>query len=309
MFNKRFLSSVLVLAFLGAFTLAVLIPGHSQITPPPRKPRIPVGDVVRAPLATLTQLEGIASRIESKKLIALQDDKDMDRLMMEYANGMIEAFNASIENAKEYANSKGAKGSIQLLDDFEKTIPEHKNRVDALGRRYVDWEDDKIPKGDIILGRDILITFPPGVLDEFTRSLSKPALEKYRKLYPDLVKTEPVPKDAEGEGPNLVDFGEATENFENCGSFEPGWASPSLSGSVAAGCAALCIAQNWPACIACIAAVLPQAPGIVQEFQDCWRNCGEHYEGRPWKKWKCRWVWQDYLNKLGCVPRLLLLLG
>jgi len=308
MFNKRFLSLVLVLAFLGAFTLAVLIPGHSQITPPPRKPKIPVGDVVRAPLATMTQLEGIASRIESNKLITLQDEKDMERLMMEYAKGMFGAFEAVLEEAKIYAESKGTKGSKDPLINFEKSIAEHKNRVDALGKRYLDWVDDKIPKGDIILGRDILITFPPDALNEFTRSLTKPALEKYRKLYPDLVKTEPVPRDAEGEGPNLIDFGEVSEDCENCGSFEPGLAT--AGGLEAARCIVYILKMQWVEAYECIKDILgKKADQIWNDFTSCWEACGKHYEGRPLKRGKCRWLWQDYLDKLGCVPKLILDIG
>lgn len=292
MFSKRFVYFVLVLVFLAATT-----PGYSQS----------FQDRVRANWSSLTQLEGVVSRIESQKLLSLQSDKDIDRLMYEYAQGMRATFEAALNDAKLLADSKGAKGSYEPLDQFEKGEPEHRRRIDALGGRFNSL-DTKIPTGEIVLDRPLLQTFSPSEFVNFKNSLTEAARQKYQKLYVDLdfKQREPVPPAASGHGPNL-NPGEATDNplpAEDSGSAEPALGAASSGGTAAVPCSAPCVGSNWVACATCLANAGVKGVECWSNFDTCWSDCGTKYKYKPTKKFMCRWIYWD--GKMGCVPKLVL---
>lgn len=247
---------------------------------PPAKPTVTaISPAVKAKLdpavLKLSAIEGRLKTIETRKVITVEDADQMGDTMYKYAEEMYAAFEAAMKEAETYAKSEGKEGSIQSLVQFEKTAKAHENKLKQLEPRFQAL-DKNIRAGVVMYDRPLLEKMEKSDLQEFIKSLSPPARQKYQKRDPMIFQKLGPMSDLEEPQKEAV-----TWKVPSVRSLSHLLVSPAEA-RIAAGCIGDCLARNWSACASCLASKGPQARECWNTFVSRWKDCGKCWKPSTW---------------------------
>lgn len=233
--------------------------------------------------AKLKEIEATFTKIETQRLVKLEDAERIHKVMNEYAESMIAAFNEAIKDAEEAAKSEGKRGSVETLKFFEDKVKAHVTTLKRLEGKANAMEQ-KFSDGTIKLDKPLLQKLSPTEFEDVRRSLKPMGIKEMEKLHPDLFIKPMRP----GASLNLFERSQATSSInvvaksfpEQIGNF---FVSPAEA-KVAAPCIEPCSARRWSECAACIVGKGPEAKRCVDDFRSCWENNCKWY-----KPWWCAW--------------------
>jgi hypothetical protein len=215
----------------------------------------------------LQQLEALVANVLNTHQLSDADSTTIDNVMQQYAGTMYQGFNIASNDAQQAADTQGAQGSTDTIQAFETTAQDHANRTNTLAQN-MDAIDDGLANGTInghaALDRKVPAAAP-------VKFAARPARKDAKTT---------VSSVCRGAAKAVSDF-----------------LVPPAHASVAIPCIAPCAAQNWPACIGCIAGAVGSAISAWNTFRDCWNSCSCHW----YSFWCCAkkgWCLAVFIAKL-----------
>lgn len=142
----------------------------------------------------LGRLESLVNNVDSRKIITIEDDADINRLLDECP----EKLNDLDEEASK---------NQQLKQEFGQFLTDHQRRVKALHSKLTSIESQaKVAK--IVPDRSLLLSFSSAELQKYKSFLSSEGLSRVKQMYPEIFNKQPDPEppsEAAGmiSGPNL----------------------------------------------------------------------------------------------------------
>lgn len=136
----------------------------------------------------LVKIEGVFERLESSKVITLQDFDELNKSMSEYAEEMKLAIDNALNEAEKASQGKG--GDANLLVDFERTAKAHEARtqqLEALAQRI----DMKLKAGTIKLDKASLQKMTLQERREFKLNLLPEGVKESEELNPERFRGSP----------------------------------------------------------------------------------------------------------------------
>jgi hypothetical protein len=128
----------------------------------------------------LGQLESLVNRVNARKIITVEDDVDINRLLDEYPEKM----NALDEEASKNQQSK---------QQFVELVTAHQRRVKALQSKLQSMES-QAKAAKIVPDRSLLQSFSSAGLQKYKSFLSSEGLSRMRQMYPEIFNRQPNPE-------------------------------------------------------------------------------------------------------------------
>jgi hypothetical protein len=240
------------------------------------------------------QIQSLLSQIESGKVLHDGDAEKLDKMMFEYANELKAAFDQASADAKEAAESKGRKGSVESLKVFETQAQQHEQASKGFESRMIIVQN-KLKSGEIKLDKQLLQKMSPGEMQQFKQFLAPGALQQMEQLHPDLMKGAPAKSSLERteETPQLVAQAIPVPLGCRVADLVGNLIEEKAEAALAFSCIGPCKAKNWTACVNCIVSKGPAAINAWNTFVGCWNGAGP-CNWRPW-------TWGNCARKAACL--------
>lgn len=128
----------------------------------------------------LDQLEALVNKVDTRKIITIEDDADINKLFDDYPEKM---------NALDEEASKDPQMSQQFID----LLTAHQRRVKALQSKLGSVES-QAKTAKIVPDRSMLQGFSSSELQKYTSFLSSEGLSRIKQVYPEIFNKQPEPE-------------------------------------------------------------------------------------------------------------------
>lgn len=128
----------------------------------------------------LGRLESLVNKVDTKKIITVEDDVDMNELLDKYPEKM---------NALDEEASRDQQMNRQFID----LLAPHQRRMKALHSKLTSIES-QAKAAKIVPDRSFLQRFSSTELQEYKNFLSSEGLSRMRQMYPEIFKKQPDPE-------------------------------------------------------------------------------------------------------------------
>lgn len=295
---KSLVSAVLssLLLSVNVFVPIFFAPASAQAqpVPPTSSSRVTQGQLRQASV-TLNTIEKLFDRVESKRLVTLQDSETVSKATLEYSQIMKSALDDALKSAETLARTEGKKGSIDPLDTFEKAEKVNEPRLLKINERATNIEN-RIKEGAILIDKPAIEQLSIMERRDLLNSLQPTARTTYIQKHPDIFKSvlegsqkelEPLNKISESQQSflpnprNVVSYAERYTGIILSNTLQSisEIIVPPAYAAVAVGCIPLVRSKNWQAAVNCIVNAGQQATSIYNDFVRCWNSA------RGWLKW------------------------
>jgi hypothetical protein len=270
---------------------------------------------LRAASVRLKSVETLFDKVESQRLVKLEDSETVSQATFEYVKAMKSALDNALKSAELAARTEGKQGSITPLDTFEKAEKANEPRLQQIEQRATRI-DNSIKAGNILIEKPAIEKLSIVERRELFNSLQPPARQIYIQKQPDLFKPvleapqlevpqkelKPLDKPSENQQ-SILPSAQNTIKHTNyyvgmvvsntLQSISNALVPPAYA-AVAAGCVGLVVSKNWKAASACVVKAGSEATNIYNQFVSCWNSA------KGWSKW---------FKRASCMARVAIKLG